>query len=340
MTSHIFRNDLTGSTAVIPKGVAHLRHVGEVQTSEFAFLTLPNFTLLAFSALIDPLRIANQLTQRPLYNWRVVSIDGGPTRSSAGIRIDADQGLEPLARDTTAVVCSGTDATSAADRRVLQWLRDHARHGGGIGAVCTGAYTLARAGLLGEDPTTVHWENQAAFRELFDVEPLEQLYVIGRRHFSCAGGEAAIDLMLALIERDHGRHLARAVAEMCLHSAPRGPTDRQTQLFPSATVRRNPGVLRVISAMKENIATPVDQAELARIFGTGQRQLERCFKTCMGESPKSYYVGLRLQRARDLLRSTTMTVLEVAVETGFSSRGSFSKAFKRRFGISPMEHTG
>lgn len=340
MTSHLFRDEIALSSAVIPKGVAHLKLAGEVKTREFAFLTLPNFTLLAFSALIDPLRIANQLTQRPLYRWRVVSLDGAPTCSSAGIRIEADQGLDPVAKETTIVVCSGTDASDAADKRVLHWLRDHARHGGSLGAVCTGAYTLAKAGLLGEDPTTVHWENQAAFRELFDKEPLEQLYVIGRRHFSCAGGEAGIDMMLAFIERDHGRQLAKAVAEMCLHSRARESTDRQKQAFPAATVLRNPGVLRVIEAMKANIATPLDQEDLAEVFGRGKRHMERCFKASMQESPKSYYLGLRLQHARDLLRSTAMSVMDVAVETGFSSRSSFSKAFRRRFGFSPMEHRG
>ncbi len=340
MTSHIFRTDLAEAAPVIATGVAHLRYSGEVRTRDFAFLTLPNFTLLAFSALIDPLRIANQLTQQPLYSWRVVSIDGKPAQSSAGVRIDADQGLERLGRETTVVVCAGTDSSGAADRNVLQWLREHSRHGGRLGAVCTGAYTLARAGLIGDDSTTVHWENLAAFRELFGIEPLEQLYVIGRRHFSCAGGEAVIDMMLALIERDYGRHLAKSVADMCLHSTIRSATDRQTQLFPSATERRNPNLLRVVNAMKMNIAVPLEICELADIFGTSQRQLERSFKRCMRETPKSYYLGLRLQEARDLLRSTTMSVLEVAIETGFSSRGSFSKAFKQRFGFSPLEHRG
>lgn len=340
MTNHSLRSTFDASTAIIPNGVAHLRHDGHVETREFAFLTLPNFTLLAFSALIDPLRVANQLTQRPLYKWRVVSLDGAPTNSSAGIRVEADQGLEPLAKSTTLVVCSGTDATRAADKRVLQWLRDHAVHGGTVGAVCTGAYTLAQAGLLGEDATTVHWENQAAFRELYDRDPLEQLYVVGRRHFSCAGGEAAIDMMLAFIEHEHGPHLARAVAEMCLHSRTRVSTDKQKAAFPSATIRRDPKVLRVVEAMRANIATPLDQEELAEIFGRGIRHFERCFKASMLETPKSYYLGLRLQHARDLLRNTAMSVLDVAVETGFSSRSSFSKSFRQRFGFSPMEHRG
>lgn len=175
------------ATAVIPRGVAHFRLSGPVTTRAFAFLALPRFTLLAFSSAIEPLRIANQLTQQPLYRWSLVSMDGKPVESSAGVRIEVDQGLEPLGRETTAIVCSGTDASQAADRKVLTWLREHARRGGGLGAICTGAYTLARAGLLGDDTPAVHWENRPAFRELYDVEPLQQIYVIGRKHFSCAG---------------------------------------------------------------------------------------------------------------------------------------------------------
>lgn len=324
-------------SAVIPRGVAHVPLAGPVQTREFAFLALPRFTLLAFSSAVDPLRIANQLTQKPLYTWRVVSVDGAPAESSAGITVGADQGLEPLSRDTTVIVCSGTDATQAADRRVLTWLRDHARRGGSLGAICTGAYTLARAGLLGADATTVHWENQAAFRELFDREPLQQIYVIGQRHFSCAGGEAGVDMMLALIAQDHGAKLADAVAEMCLHSRRRDAGTTQKRVFSAPMAARNPAIARVIAAMQANIAAPLDQHDLAAIFGRSIRHLERTFKTVTGETPMSFYLGLRLEQSRDLLAETTLSILEIAVATGFNSRGSFTKSFRRRFGNCPTQ---
>lgn len=323
------------ATAIIPRGVAHVPLKGPVHTREFAFLTLPRFTLLAFSSAVDPLRIANQLTQRPLYRWRVVSVDGAPTESSAGIRVEADQGLQPVGRDTTVIVCSGTDASQAADRKVLNFLRDHSRHGGSLGAVCTGAYTLARAGLLGGDATTVHWENQAAFRELFDMELLPQIYVLGRRHFSCAGGEAGVDMMLALIAQDHGPELADAVAEMCLHSRRREAGTTQKRVFAAPMAARNPAIARVIAAMQANIATPLEQDELAHIFGKTIRHLERTFKAVTGDTPMRFYLGLRLEQARDLLAETTMSMLDVAVATGFDSRGSFAKSFRRRFGNCP-----
>lgn len=335
MTHQAPLDSFAPASAVIPRGVAHVSLAGPICTREFAFLTLPRFTLLAFSSAVDPLRIANQLTQRPLYRWRVVSLDGLSTESSAGVRIEADQGLQPVGRNTTVIVCSGTDATHAADRKALTWLREHSRHGGTLGAVCTGAYTLARAGLLDGDATTVHWENQAAFRELFDMEPLQQIYVMGRRHFSCAGGEAGVDLMLAMIAADHGPKLADAVAEMCLHSRRREAGTQQKRVFTAPMSSRNPGIARVIAAMQANIATPLEQSELASIFGKTTRHLERTFKAVTGDTPKSFYLGLRLEQARDLLADTSMSMLDVAIATGFNSRGSFTKSFCRRFGTCP-----
>lgn len=338
MTHHADEQEFRRASALIPRGVAHFRLPGPVVTRDFAFLALPRFTLLAFSSAVEPLRIANQLTQQPLYRWRLVSMDGAPVESSAGVRVEVDQGLEPLGRETTVVVCSGTDASQAADRKVLAWLREHARRGGSLGAICTGAYTLARAGLLGNDTPAVHWENRPAFRELFDVEPLEQIYVIGQKHFSCAGGEAGVDMMLALIAQDHGQKLADAVAEMCLHSRRREANVTQKKVYPAPMTSRHPAIARVIAAMQDNIATPLDQDELAGIFGRSPRHLERVFKSVLQETPKSFYLGLRLEEARNLLSDTTLSILEVAIATGFNSRSSFSKAYRSRFGNSPSRY--
>lgn len=337
MTIHEEGSRFSVATPVIPRGVAFFRIPSPVRTRDFAFLALPRFTLLAFSSAIEPLRIANQLTQKPLYSWSLLSMDGAPVESSAGVRVEVDMGLMPLGRDATVVVCSGTDASQAADRKVLAWLRNHQRMGGRIGAICTGAYTLARAGLLGGDSPAVHWENRPAFRELFDVEPLQQIYSIGPKHFSCAGGEASVDMMLELIAQDHGRRLADAVAEMCLHSRRRPASVAQKTIYPAAMETRHPGIAKVISAMKANIATPLDQEELAEIFSRSPRHLERVFKSVMQETPKSYYLGLRLEEARNLLSETAMSVLEVAIATGFNSRSSFSKAYKTRYGKSPSK---
>jgi AraC family carnitine catabolism transcriptional activator len=157
---------------------------------------------------------------------------------------------------------------------------------------------------------------------------------MGRRHFSCAGGEAGVDLMVAMIAKDHGQKLADAVAEMCLHSRRREAGTAQKRMFAPMRLR-NPAIARVIAAMQANIATPLEQSELAGIFGKTTRHLERTFKATTGDTPKNFYLGLRLEQARDLLAETSMSMLDVAIATGFNSRGSFTKSFRRRFGTSP-----
>lgn len=146
-----------------------------------------------------------------------------------------------------------------------------------------------------------------------------------------------MDMMLALVEQDHGARLANAVAEMCLHACRREASVTQNAIYPTAMTIRHPGIAKVINAMKANIATPLDQGELAKLFGRSTRHLERTFKAVMLETPKSHHLGLRLEEARNLLLETALSVLEVAVATGFNSRSSFSNAYKTRYGKSPTK---
>lgn len=137
------------------------------QTRWFGFLLLPQFTLLAFSAALDPLRIANQLAQKALYGWLVYSVNGDAVSSSSGIDIGVHAGLSDLKPNTYLFVCSGNNGNNATSDTVLGQLRRHARFGGKVGGVCTGAATLARAGLLAGKKFTLHWENQPGFCEAF-----------------------------------------------------------------------------------------------------------------------------------------------------------------------------
>src|SRR6056297_4033906 len=160
--------------AVIPAGAAYCAVDIDRPSRHFAFLLLPDFTLLAFSAALDPLRIANQLAQLPLYRWTVTSGDGGPVVSSCAMSVNVDRALGPVARDTDLIVCGGTVRTGGSSRELLSLLRQHARFGGRVGGICTGTIALAQAGLLAGRRATLHWENQPAFREMFpDVEVTE-----------------------------------------------------------------------------------------------------------------------------------------------------------------------
>lgn len=321
---------------LIPIGVAHFPIKGPVVTRDYAFLLLPRFTLLAFSSAVEPLRIANQLSQKPLYRWRVLSQDGRPVNSSSGISVEAQSGLGALPRATTLIVCSGTDAYDAAGRPVLDWLRQHATHGGEYGGICTGAFTLARAGLLAGRRYTVHWENQAGFRELFaDHDPSQRIYEIDGPLMTCGGGAASTDMMLAVIARHHGEQFTHRVGDMCLHGTPRKAEAPQTSSVALAIGSRNTRLVRVIRLMQRNLETPLSLDALAEAAGYSTRQLERQFKAVLNETPSRYYRNLRVDLGRSLLFETELSVTEIAAATGFETANHFAKVFRERFGVSP-----
>lgn len=321
---------------LIPIGVAHFPIKGPVVTRDYAFLLLPRFTLLAFSSAVEPLRIANQLSQKPLYRWRVLSQDGRPVNSSSGISVEVQSGLASLPRATSVIVCSGTDAHDAATRPVLDWLREHAAHGGEYGGICTGAFTLARAGLLGGRRYTVHWENQAGFRELFaNHDPSPRIYEVDGPLMTCGGGAASTDMMLAVIARHHGEEFAHRVGDMCLHGTPRRAEAPQTSSVALAIGSRNTRLVRVIRLMQRNLETPLSLEDLAEAAGYSTRQLERQFKAVLNETPSRYYRNLRIDLGRSLLFETELSVTEIAAATGFETANHFAKVFRERFGVSP-----
>jgi len=326
------------SGGLIPKGVAHVE-LGPDEASEpehFVFLLLPNLSMLAFSSAIEPLRIANQLTGRVLYRWTTMSQDGAPVKCSNGVEIAVDAGLGDTPKGAHVFVCSGVEPERAASQKAADWIRYQWRTGRTVGGLCTGAYTLARAGILKGRGVTLHWENQVPFRESYpDLDLREQLYVVDGRIMTCGGGAAATDLFLKLIDDRFGPLLSQAVLNMCLHSVHR--SDRDSQMISRAATLgvRNARLLEIVRIFDEEIDQDISLDEVADRVGVSRRQMERLFAHHVGRTPKRYLIDLRLQRARALLAETDMPVGEVAMACGFASTTQFSRRFRERFGTSP-----
>ncbi|MGB0798182.1 MAG: GlxA family transcriptional regulator [Planktomarina sp.] len=310
-------------------------------TRWFGFLLLPEFTLLAFSAALDPLRIANQLAQKPLYGWQVFSQDGTAVSSSSGIDVGVHASLDYLKPDTYLFVCSGNNGTNIASDTVLGHVRRHTRFGGHVGGICTGAASLARAGLLKGKKFTLHWENQPGFIEAFpDLAPTPQRFERDGDLLTCGGGAAATEMMISIIAQDYGEDFAIAVSDMCLNGPDIKTRNEQRSSIATAISSRNPRVLAVLRAMYDNIETPLTLDELAGHARISRRQIERQFKQLLNEAPAQTYRNIRLERARTLLMETNLTVLEVAMAAGFNSNGVFSRHYKDRFGESPYGDRG
>ncbi len=307
----------------------------------FVFLLTPKLSMIALASAVDPLRLANRMSGEDVYAWEFVSETGQPVPCSNGARIEVDGGLADLHRDTTIVVTSGLDAHEAATKPILTWLRKQSRIGARVGAVCTGTLILARAGLLDGKRCTIHWENQAAFREEFiDIEVTNRLYEIDGDRFTCAGGAAGTDMMLTLMASDLDPEIVSLVADQAIHTPIRGDRDEQRLSVPARIGVRHPKLVSIIQTMEQNLEEPISPSILAQDAKMSTRQLERLFRRYLNRSPKRYYMELRLQKARNLLLQTEMSVINVALACGFTSPSHFSKCYRAHFNRTPYRERG
>lgn len=307
----------------------------------YVFVLLDNFSLLCFSTAVESLRIANRMAGRQLYQWKLIGEGGEQAACSAGTVFQLEDDLGDMDRDDTVLVCSGIDVQKATTKKVLSWLRREARKGLTIGGLCTGAYCLAKAGLLNGKRATIHWENQDSFSEEFeDVTLTKSVFVVDHNRLTTAGGTSSIDLMLKLIADDQGEDLANAVADQLIYSSIRTDQDTQRLSVPTRIGVRHPKLSQVIQIMESNIEEPISPSILAQDVGMSTRQLERLFRRYLNRSPKRYYMELRLQKARNLLMQTDMSVINVALACGFASPSHFSKCYRAHYDTTPYRERG
>jgi transcriptional regulator GlxA family with amidase domain len=310
--------------------------------SSVGFLLIPGFSLMSYASAVEPLRAANQIAGKPLYRWGHVSPDGAAALASNGAAVlpNASFGTEVTEFDLV-LVCAGGNPAKFNDRSSFAWLRKLARYGVAVGGISGGPFVIAKAGLLAGHRCTLHWEHIPAFREAFpNVEVTGSLFELDGDRITCAGGIAALDMMVALIKRDHGYELAAAVSDWFLHAQIRegvGP-QRMDLRFRLGIADRT--LLVVLKAMEANLESPLPRQDLAEAAGVSLRQLERSFRQHLGRGIHQHYLGLRLARSRQLLRESSLSVMEIAVATGFASAGQFSRAFRRYFGFPPRETLG
>jgi len=311
------------------------------KSRRFVFVLLNDFTLLCFSAALESLRIANRLAGKDLYSWTLVGEGGETVSCSAGTKFALDSDLTELQRDDTMLLCGGVNIQFATSKKLLNWLRREARRGLTVGGLCTASYCMAKAGMLDGKRATIHWENQDSFLEEFDeIELTKSVFVVEGNRLTTAGGTSSIDLMLKLIADDHGEELANAVADQLIYSSIRTDQDTQRLSVPTRIGVRHPKLSAVIQMMENNIEEPISPSVLAKDVGMSTRQLERLFRRYLNRSPKRYYMELRLQKARNLLMQTDMSVINVALACGFASPSHFSKCYRAHYDTTPYRERG
>lgn len=301
------------------------------------FLLLPGFSMMGLMSAIEPLRVANRF-RGELYRWHLLSLDGNAVQSSNGMSLNVDADLQLPAAGDGLFVVAGFEPLATFDHRLAHWLHRAEREGATLGGIDTGSFVLAEAELFAGQRLTLHWEAIEAFQERYPrLTPTQELFEIDGRRITSAGGTASLDLMLTLIGRDHGEALALAVSEQFVLGRIRSRQDHQRMQIASRYGVHNKKLVQVIGEMQRHSEQPLGSQALAELIKVTPRQLERLFRQHLNETPSSFYLALRLDKARHLLRQSDLSVLEVGLACGFESSSYFSRCYRARFASCPSQ---
>lgn len=305
-------------------------------TQSLAFILMPGFSAIAFFAALEPLRIANRLAGKTLFSWTIHAPDADDAAASNGMQLRCDGPVPDAAH--TLIICAGFDPLHHVRPALLGQIRRMWRAGCQIGSIDTGAFVLAEAGILGREMITLHWEAAEAFRHRYPHIPVStELYERHARLITCAGGTAAMDMMLDDIAARHGMALAQAVSDQLIHDRMRPASAPQRSVRGLQPQSVGPVVQRLVTAMERGIAEGRPFADICAAEGLHRRQAERLFQAELGLSPARFYRVQRIRHALDLMRQTGMPVHEAALAAGFSSQPAFSRACRQHFGRPPRD---
>jgi len=300
------------------------------------FLLIPGFALMSYASAVEPLRAANLFAGAELYRWVHIAHAAPVVEASCGAAVPCTAKVGDQLDLDLLLVCAGGNPAAFNQPRTFAWLRRLAQQGVALGGVSGGPFILARAGVMGGHTMTIHWEHAPALAENFpDLLLTRSLYIIDRKRLTCAGGVAPLDMMHALIAERHGSALATQVSDWFLHTEirPAGGPQRSSLIERYGVHRRE--LVAALELMETNMSEPLDRATVARRVGVSLRQLDRLFASEMGVSFLEHYRRIRLERARELLRHSTLSVTEIGLATGFASASHFARSYREMFGATP-----
>lgn len=307
--------------------------------TRFGFLLINDFTLISMSSAVEPLRMANRICSRSVYQWKTISETGDPVFASDGLSVNVDCGIEDadaLSGTEVVIVCGGWNIEKNTTEVLVRWLRSIGQGKIGFGSTCTGSYVLAKAGLLDGFRCSVHWENMGSMTDLFPkVHVSRSVYTIDRDRYTCSGGTSPVDMMLHLVRRECGPDVSVGVAEQFIYERIRRSSEKQRVPLKHVVGNRSEKLIVAVELMEANVREPISQVDIASYTGVSRRQLQRLFQRYLLCTPSRYYSQIRLARARELLHQTSMSLVEISSLTGFISSSHFSKSYKEYFGLAP-----
>lgn len=306
-------------------------------TYRMGFLLISNFALMSYASATEPLRAANLLSGVDLYEVIPLSVDGLAVTSSSGLAIDCKALSTEGDGCHTIFMCAGGGPQDwMGNDTLISALRRLSRQGVRIGAISSGSFLLAAAGLLENRDFTIHWEHAPVLRETFPhLVPRQARYVLDGDRITCGGGIAPLDMMHALIAERMGSHFARRVSDWYLHAAVAEPTAPQRGSAAERFGTHHPALLAILEKMEVTVEKPLPRAAMAAFAGISERHIDRLFANELGSGFLETYRTIRLSHARRLIEQSPLSISEIAFATGFSSAAHFSNVYGRAYGEAP-----
>jgi len=316
------------------------RHIG--------FILLPRFSLAALGSALGIIEAVNDVSGEKILVVQVLAEANPAPGTSQSVRAEVASASqisvltsissEDISRLDMLFVVGDAPLPEAGHHDLLSRLTAVAAAGVALGGIGTGAWVLARAGLLDGYRATIHWPYTALFAERFpNVIVSSHVFEIDRNRFTAAGGQAAQDLMLALLTSRLGADVTAEVMDQLGIERARAMDERQRVPLSARIGGGQPKLTEAVSLMEANFEEPLPTEEIARLVGVSRRQLERLFKQHLDSLPSRYYLEMRLARARQLLRETSQSILQIGLSCGFSSGPHFSSAYRGHFALTPRD---
>jgi transcriptional regulator GlxA family with amidase domain len=290
---------------------------------------------------LEVFSLAGRIAGEP-YDVKIVSRDGQRLRTTSGLTLVPDRALRgwraPL---DTLVVAGGTGVAAAeTDAELIDWLRRAAARSRRITSVCTGAFLLARAGLLDGLRATTHWAACAKLARRYptiEVEP-DPIFVASGNVYTSAGVTAGMDLALALVEQDLGREVSLEVARWLVLFVRRPGGQAQFSAHLSAQLAEREPLRELQQWVASNLDRDLSVQALAARAHMSPRNFARAFRREVGVTPAAYVEAARVEQARVRLETTQAKLETVARDCGFGSVETMRRAFHRKLAVGPADY--
>lgn len=304
-------------------------------TLNVGLLLLPGASALTYAAAVEPLQACNRLLGENSFALHHLGL--GAAFSSGLPLPDVPFGASSQSFDWLLLV-GGHTPCRGLSRDLLPTLADRCTTIPLVGGLASGSLVLADAGLLNGYRATLHGLPSLELRQRYDnVRLTDDVFCVDRNRLTCRGATAAQDLMIWTIGRELGRDVAEALAQWFVRERVGEPELGAGTELDQATRTEQPALAEAVDLMFSNIEEPLSGDDIAGHVNLSRRQLERLFRKYLDTVPSRYYLKIRLDKARELVRSSGLSLTDIAMSCGFSSGAHFSTTYRNAFGLTPSE---